>query len=160
MRHASLAKVAEGVRSWTLSDIGLCALYTPPPLAPAELRMAVDVEVGIAPYPMTKESREDGYLYFRMGETTETFAVAGAGAHGAFGRRAWLDFHCRGMEGESVRMALTVHWPFRGDARRQAADMVTVVHSMALKLSEELGCGPEDQLPAVPPTEPIEESAL
>ncbi|MFI6494752.1 hypothetical protein [Streptomyces sp. NPDC050564] len=63
------------------------------------------------------------------------------------------------MGERSVRMALEVHWPFRGDARRQAVDMVTVVHSAALKFSEELGCGPEAEPPATPPTEPIQESA-
>ncbi|MET8448022.1 hypothetical protein [Streptomyces sp. NPDC005209] len=41
----------------------------------------------------------------------------------------------------------------------QAVDMVTVVHAVALKFSEELGCGPETELPAMPPTEPIEEAA-
>ncbi|MEU1196813.1 hypothetical protein ABZ446_11380 [Streptomyces sp. NPDC005813] len=158
MRHASLAKVAESVRGREADDIGFCTLYTQPPLAPAELQMAADVDVVMASYPLTKRSRDEGYLYFGRGGTTETFTVSGA--HGAIGRHAWLDFHCRGMGREWVRMALTVHWSFRGNARRQAVDMVTVVHSMALKLSEELGCGPEDELPAVPPTEPIEESAL
>jgi hypothetical protein len=157
MHHASLAEAAESVRGWDDDGFGFCTLYIPELLAPTELRMAADIWVGIAPYSVTKRSSEEGYLYFGMGETTETFAVAGA--RPGFGRRAWLDFHCQGMGRDLVRMALTVHWPFRGDARRQAVEMVTVVHSVALKLSEELGCGPEDELPAMPPTEPIEESA-
>ncbi|MFJ3337206.1 hypothetical protein [Streptomyces sp. NPDC086766] len=158
MMHASLAKAAASVRGWDEDGFGFCTLYTRKRLAPAEWEMAADIWVGIAPYPMTNRSDEEGYLYFGMGETTETFAVAGA-RPGRFGRHAWLDFHCQGMGGDSVRMALTVDWPFRGDARRQAADMVTVIHSVALKFSEELSCGPEDELPATPPTEPTEESA-
>ncbi|MCF3131196.1 hypothetical protein [Streptomyces olivochromogenes] len=156
--HASLAKAADSVRGWDADGFGICTLYTRKRYAPAELEMAADVWVGTTSYPVTNRSGEEGYLYFGMGETTETFAVAGAVA-GRSGRRAWLDFHCQGMGRDSVRMALTVHSTFRGDARRQAVDMVTVVHSVALKFSEELGCGPETELPAMPPTEPIEEAA-
>ncbi|MET7378996.1 hypothetical protein ABZT08_09205 [Streptomyces sp. NPDC005526] len=156
--HASLAKAAASVRGWDEDGFGFCTLHTRKRLAPAELEMAADIWVGTTSYPVTKRPGEEGYLYFGLGETTETFAVAGAGP-GRFGRHAWLDFHCQGMGRDSVRMALTVHSTFRGDARQQAVDMVTVIHSVALKFSEELRCGPEDELPATPPTEPTEESA-
>lgn len=106
---------------------------------------------------------DDGELHDRRG--TAWLIPAGFVSGLASGQRQHAQAEHQAAQGEMDRRDVRDaeddldRGEYEEACRVQAVDMVTVVHSVALKFSEELGCGPETELPAMPPTEPIEEAA-